>query len=182
MARVDLSSYNNDWYNPGSAFRRIAWYLVSGLFFETALFPASRIKLIILRAFGASVGIGVVLKPRVQIKYPWHFKCGDHVWIGEGVWIDNLAQVELGNHVCISQGAMLLTGNHNFRKSTFDLMVKPIRLEDGVWVGAKSIVCPGVSMQSHSILTVGSVASDNTEPYAIYRGNPAQKVGERSIE
>jgi putative colanic acid biosynthesis acetyltransferase WcaF len=93
-----------------------------------------------------------------------------------------LVPVKIGANVCISQGAMLLTGNHNYKKSTFDLITGEIILEDGVWIGAKSVVCPGVSCHSHAILTVGSIATKNLEAYSIYQGNPAIKIRERSIE
>ena len=107
---------------------------------------------------------------------------GDYCWIGENVWIDNLTEVRLGNNVCLSQGSFLLTGNHNYKKTTFDLIVGEIILEDGVWIGAKSVVCPGVICKSHSILSVNSVASKNLGAYFIYQGNPAKKVRERIIE
>ena len=96
-------------------------------------------------------------------------------------WLDNLAKVSIGNNVCISQGALLLCGNHNYKKSTFDLIVGEITIEDGAWVGAQSVVCPGVKMKSHSILSVGSVASSDLDEYCIYKGIPAEKVRERSI-
>ena len=101
--------------------------------------------------------------------------------IGEHVWIDNLVPVSLGANCCISQGAMLLTGNHNYKKSTFDLITGEIHLEDGVWIGAKAVVCPGVICRSHSLLTVGSVATSSLEAYCIYQGNPAQKIRDRRI-
>lgn len=132
--------------------------------------------------FGAKVGKGLIIKPHVAIKYPWKLRIGDHVWIGEGVWIDNLANVSLGNHTCISQGAMILCGNHNYKKSSFDLVVKDIVIEDGAWIGAKATVCPGVKVGSHSLLTVGSVATIALEPYWIYQGNPAQKVKMREVK
>ena len=81
----------------------------------------------------------MVIKPSVNIKYPWRLTIGSFVWIGEGVWIDNLENVVIGDNVCISQGAMLLCGNHNYKKTTFDLIVGSITLEDGVWVGAQSV-------------------------------------------
>jgi putative colanic acid biosynthesis acetyltransferase WcaF len=121
----------------------------------------------------------VVIKPRVTIKYPWFLTTGDHSWIGENVWIDNLAEVSMGNNVCLSQGSMLLTGNHDYSKSNFDLIVKEITLEDGVWIGAKSIVAGGVICHDHSVLTAGSVATKEMEAYSIYQGNPAGKVRER---
>ena len=97
------------------------------------------------------------------------------------MWIDNLDNVVIGNNVCISQGAFLLCGNHNYKKDSFDLITKPIIVEDGVWIGAKSTVLPGVTAKSHSILSAGSVTSKNLEPYSIYRGNPAEKVSIRTI-
>ena len=103
------------------------------------------------------------------------------MWIGEKVWIDNLAQVDIHSNVCISQGAMLLTGNHNYKSVSFDLVIGSITLEEGVWIGAQAVICPGVSCGSHSILTVGSVASKNLEPYSIYQGNPAIKIRNRII-
>jgi len=177
---VDLSRYDNSWYHPGrNGWWRMLWYLTNELFFRSGLFPASTIKCRILRHFGAKVGKGVVIKPHVNIKYPWRLTIGDHCWIGEGVWIDNLADVIMESHVCISQGAMLLTGNHNFRLPTFDLMVKPITLRTGVWIGAKAVVCPGVTANSHAVLTVGSVATNDLEAFGIYSGNPAQKIKNR---
>ncbi len=182
QARTDLSAYNNDWYNPGaSTLKRTLWYFVNALLFINPLNPVSSLKVKLLRLFGARVGKGVTLKPNVNIKYPWLLEIGDHVWIGEGVWIDNLAPVSIGSHVCISQGALLLTGNHNYKKKTFDLMVGKITLADGAWIGAKSVVCPGVTCGSHSVLAVGSVAGKDLKPYFIYQGNPAVPVRERTI-
>jgi putative colanic acid biosynthesis acetyltransferase WcaF len=135
-----------------------------------------------LRLLGAKVGKGVVIKPDVNIKYPWFLEIGDNVWIGEGAWIDNLAYVRIGNNVCISQEAYILTGNHNYKKDTFDLIVNPIVIEDGVWVGAKAIVCPGVTLKTHSVITVGSVITKSTEPYTIYLGITAEPIRKRAIE
>ena len=178
---TDLSKYNNSWYKPGSAVKRIAWHYVNGLFFRSGLFPFYRLKVFLLRSFGARIGQGVLIKPGVNIKYPWFLQVGDHSWIGEQVWIDNLAMVTIGSHVCISQGAYLLTGNHDYKKESFDLIVKPIALEDGVWIGARATVCPGVTCKTHAVLSVGSVLTTNTEPNGIYRGNPAVKVAEREL-
>jgi len=180
--RTDLSRYNNDWYSPGASFaKRLLWYFTNILFFQNPFNFSSAIKVFLLRLFGARLGTGIVIKPSVNIKYPWLLRIGDHTWIGEHVWIDNLAFTDIGSHVCVSQGALLLTGNHNYKSITFDLMVKGIVLEDGAWIGAKTVVCPGVTCHSHSILTVGSVAARNLEPYGVYQGNPAQWIKERNF-
>lgn len=182
MNKTDLSAFDNSDYNPGAGIvKRIVWYFVNACFFTSRWLPVSGFKVFLLRLFGAKVGRGVNIKPAVNIKYPWRLKIGDYVWIGEAVWIDNLANVTIGNNVCISQGALLLCGNHNFKKNSFDLITGEIRLEDGVWIGARSMVGPGVTCRSHSILSIQSAASSDLESYTIYRGNPAVPVKERKI-
>jgi putative colanic acid biosynthesis acetyltransferase WcaF len=180
---VRLDTFNNAWFSTGRpAVVRGLWYLINALFFINPLMPLSGIKVMLLRLFGAKVGAGVIIKPGVNIKYPWLLSLGNYVWIGENVWIDNLTQVAIADHVCISQGALLLTGNHNYKMSTFDLMVGKIVLEEGVWIGARSVVCPGVHCRSHAILTVGSTATADLDAFTIYQGNPAVKVRVRKME
>jgi putative colanic acid biosynthesis acetyltransferase WcaF len=131
---------------------------------------------VLLRLFGSKVGEGVVIKTKVKIKNPWRLSIGDNTWIGESVWIDNLEDVSIGKNVCISQDAMLLTGNHDYTKTDFPYRLGKITLDDGTWIGAKSVVCPGVVCRSHSILTVNSVATKDLEQWSIYSGNPASFV------
>lgn len=180
--KVNLAAYNNSWYKPGGIVKKALWMVINSLFFNHGLAVISPLKCSLLRLFGAKVGVGVCIKPFVNIKYPWLLSIGDHCWIGEQVWIDNLAPVHIGNHVCISQGAMLLTGNHDFKKTTFDLLIGSIVLEDGSWIGARATVCPGVIVHSHAVLTVGSIAAQNLDAYGIYKGSPAQMVKKRAIE
>jgi len=127
----------------------------------------------LLTLFGSRISPGLVIKPAVKIKYPWFLTCGAHCWIGERVWIDNLCAVTLGDHVVLSQGAYLLTGNHNYKKRSFDLVLDPIEIKSGAWIAAKSIVCPGVTVGEYTVLTTGSVATQSLDAHAIYSGNPA---------
>jgi putative colanic acid biosynthesis acetyltransferase WcaF len=180
--QTNLASYNNSWYQPGSPLKRACWYIIHHLFFKSSWWPFYGSKIFLLKLFGAKTGKNIVIKPGVSIKYPWFLEIGDNVWIGENVWIDNIGKVFIGNNVCLSQGALILSGNHDYSKSTFDLIVKKIILEDGVWIGAKAIVCCGVICKDHSMLSVGSVATRDLEPMSIYRGNPAVKVRDRITE
>ncbi|MCP9769937.1 colanic acid biosynthesis acetyltransferase WcaF [Lacihabitans sp. LS3-19] len=181
MKEVNLKKFDNSWYKPGSIFKRFTWHVISSIFINSNLPVPIKIKIFILRLFGAEVGHNVTIKPSVNIKYPWFLKIKDNVWIGEKVWIDNFVEVVLHENVCISQNALLLTGNHNYKSELFDLMPGKIILEKGAWIGAKSVVCPGVKVKSHAILTVGSVATKDLDEYKIYQGNPAIFVRNREI-
>ncbi|MDA9347797.1 WcaF family extracellular polysaccharide biosynthesis acetyltransferase [Porticoccaceae bacterium] len=182
MSQINLKKYTNDWFIPGNTIKVILWVVTSALFFRTSLPVPSFIKVIILKIFGAKIGVGVVIKPSINIKYPWKLSIGNNSWIGESVWIDNLAQVTIGDNCCLSQGCYLLTGNHDFTSTAFDLMISEINIEDEAWVGAKSVVCPGVKLQRASVLSVASVATKSLSELGIYQGNPAQKIKERVIK
>ncbi len=179
--KTDLSRFDNSWYRPGNPVKRGLWYFFNIVFLLNPWNPFNGLRVGVLKLFGAKISRGVVIKPRVNIKYPWKLEIGAYTWIGEAVWIDNLGEVKIGAHCCVSQGAMLLCGNHNYKKHTFDLMVQGIHLEDGAWAGAQSLVAPGVTCHSHSVLSAGSVATKNLEAYGIYQGNPATKVKERKM-
>jgi len=181
QGKVNNESYQATLQVGASALKQLMWFIVNGVFFINPLNPLSGLKVFLLRLFGARIGNGVVIKPSVNIKFPWKLAIGNHAWIGEKVWIDNLVEVKIGNHVCISQGALLLTGTHDYSKSTFNFIANTILLEDGVWIGAKSVVTGGVICYSHSILGSNSIAESNLKPYVIYKGNPAVAVLERNI-
>jgi putative colanic acid biosynthesis acetyltransferase WcaF len=182
MLQTNLSSYKNSSYHPGgNAAKRMVWFYINAWFFKTSILPVSGLKVWLLRLFGAEIGKKVVIKPGVNIKYPWLLHIDNNCWIGENVWIDNLVMVHIGKNVCLSQSAMLLTGSHNYKSPAFDLITGNIILEDGVWVGACAIVNHSVRVSSHAVLTAGSVATKNLEPYFIYQGNPAQKIRPRLI-
>jgi putative colanic acid biosynthesis acetyltransferase WcaF len=179
---VDLASFDNAWYHPGRSVPvRLAWMLANRVFLQTTFPWPSGIKARLLRAFGARVGRGVVIKPRVNVKYPWHLSVGDHSWIGEGVWLDSLAHIRIGANACLSQGVMIETGNHDWSRTTFDLVVKEVVVEDGAWAAVRSLLLPGSRLATHSILGAGAVLSGDTEPYGIYAGNPASQVKFRRI-
>lgn len=177
-----LATYDNSGFSTGASFiRNLLWYFVGGLIFETRWFPFRSLKVVMLRWFGSHVGFGVVIKPQVRIKFPWRLRVGDHTWIGQHVWIDNLALVELGNDVCVSQGAFLCTGSHDHSSSTFALITRPIRIEDGAWVAAKAIVLGGVTVGPESLVAAGAVVLHDVPANTIVAGNPSRPVGLRKI-
>ncbi|MEA1919455.1 MAG: hypothetical protein U9N52_06400 [Campylobacterota bacterium] len=71
MTQTNLAAYTNTNYNPGSTLKRTFWYFTNMLCFKTMLpFPSS-MKVTFLKLFVSSMGKGIVIKPNVNIKYPW---------------------------------------------------------------------------------------------------------------
>ena len=177
---VSLREYRPNGYTPGrSVLVRGLWYVVSLLIFESGWFPAYGLKRRILRLFGASVGRGVIIKPHVRIKYPWLLKIGNDCWIGEEAWIDNLATVDVSNDVCLSQGVYLCTGGHDFRRVTFDLIVKPIVIGAEVWIATRAVILPNVTIGRGAVVAAGAVVSRDVPPGVIVGGCPASIIGDR---
>jgi putative colanic acid biosynthesis acetyltransferase WcaF len=179
---VQLANYDNSWFRPGgSLLRRSAWFFFGEPIVRSAWIPSSGLRVALLRLFGARIGNGVVIKPSVSVKYPWHLVIGDHCWIGEHVWIDNLTTVRIESNVCISQGAYLCTGNHDWTDPHFGLMIAPIHLGEGSWAGAKSILTPGSLLGRGAIAAAGAVITGVVPDLEIYAGNPAIFVKKRVI-
>lgn len=180
--KVNNSLYDKSTHKIGkSKVIYFSWYLTHCFFFLNPLNPVSSLKIFLLRLYGAKIGKGVNIKPGVTVKYPWKLSIGENSWIGENVWIDNVEKITIGKNVCISQGSLLLTGSHDHTLESFDYLCGEIILEDGVWIGAKSVVGKSVICRTHSILGVNSVAEKNLDPYVIYKGNPAKAIIKRKI-
>lgn len=183
MNRVQLGLYDNSWYQPGrSRFLQAGWFFLGLPILRCSLLPSSALRVWLLRRFGAQIANGVVVKPGVRVKYPWHLRIGKDCWLGEDCWIDNLTEVRLENNVCISQGAYLCTGNHNWSDPAFGLMVDPIVLNDGSWVGAKAFIAPGVTLGECAIAAAGSVVNKNIPDFEVHAGNPAQFIRRRRFQ
>jgi putative colanic acid biosynthesis acetyltransferase WcaF len=134
---------------------QVLWLLLSGLVVRRWWCPAS-LRVAILRAFGASIGSGVLIRHDVKIHWPWKLTVGDHCWIGEETWILNLEPVTIGTQVCISQGVLLCTGSHDRRSPSFEFDNAPISVGDGAWVAARATVLRGVHIGQRAV--VGATA------------------------
>lgn len=160
---------------------RAAWTIVNALVFLNPVLPAYGLKACLLRLFGARVGKGVVIKPGVNIKYPWFLAIGDYCWIGERVWLDCTAPLQVGDHVVISQGAFLCCGMHDWEDPGMGSMIAPITVEDGAWIASCACIAGNVTIGQEAMVALGSVVFNDCEPRGIYRGNPAQRIARRRI-
>ena len=176
---MDLRIYDNSDFDRGAPlWKEAIWILTRFLFFQNAFPWSSPLRCALLRAFGAKIGRGVVIRANVNISFPWRLTIGDHVWIGEDVGILTLAPVTIESNVCISQRAYLCTGSHDFRREDFKLRVAPITVREGSWIAAASFIAPGVEIGSGAIVSAGSVVFKSVAPKMFVRGNPATVISE----
>ena len=176
LDRFDVSR-NLDRGRP--VFVEALWYVCKCVFFLSAIPWPSGLKCGLLRVFGAKIGKGVVIKPRVNIHLPWRLEVGSHSWIGEEVFILNFDPVRIGAHACVSQRAFLCTGNHDFRDPEFAFRSGPIGVGDGTWIGAAVFVAPGVNIGDEAVVSAGSVVCKDLPAGMICFGNPAIPKGPR---
>ncbi len=138
---------------------RTLWYFAEKLLLRSPLNPSSTVRSIVLFAFGAKVGKNVLIKPGVRVKFPWKLTIGDGAAVGEDVWIDNIEHVDLKERCVVSQGTYLCTGNHDWSKREMPLIARPIAIEEGAWVGARSVIGPGVTVGRNARVRIGSVVT-----------------------
>lgn len=181
MTRVKLNLFDSSLYfdRGASKFKFILWYFVKITFFLSSIPYPSKFKTFILRFFGANIGIGLVLKPRVNIHFPWKLIIGNHVWIGEEVLLLNFELLHIESNVCISQRAFLCGGNHDYTNPSMPYRNGTITIKEGTWIGAASFIGPNVTVGENTVIAANSFVSKSLPKNGIYCGNPVTFVKNR---
>lgn len=154
------------------------WALVELLFVTNAWQISSRLRVHVLRLFGAQIGSGVVFRPRTRVKFPWKLHIGDRCWIGEGVWFHNQDHIHLGHDVVVSQEAFLTTGSHALRRD-MALITRPIVLGDGAWITSRCVILGGARVGTSTVITPLSVVQGEVPDNSIAGGNPLLLIRQR---
>lgn len=163
-------------FAPGRSFLvQALWHIINNTLLNSFL-PGSRIRVMLLRMFGAKIGDHVVIKPYVRVKFPWKLKIDQGTWIGESVWIDNHTHVDIGDNVCISQGAYLCCGSHNWHDPYFKLIVGSISIESGAWICAFAKLGPNTRIGTNAVVSMGDVFSGDLPGYSRWKNNSAVSI------
>ena len=180
QTRVQLNKFSADGFNRGAGKgKEVIWYLFKMFFFLSSFPFPNAFKCWLLTLFGAKIGSGVIIKPRVNIHFPWKLSIGNDVWIGEEAMLLNFELLTIGNNVCVSQRSFLCGGNHNYKDPAMPYKNGAITLKDGSWVGASCFIGPGVTVGVDTVVSAGSVVTGNLMANSIYKGNPAAFIKER---
>lgn len=105
---------------------------------------------------------------------------GDESTINRRVHIDTRGKVSIGNNVSISPDVRIITASHDVDASGFDLVVRPVYINDYVWVGTGAIILPGVCLGEGCVVAAGSVVTKSVPKYTVVGGNPAVFIRKRS--
>ena len=180
--KVDLSKYDQSWFDRGRPSYIIAlWWIVQDTLFRCSLHNMYGFRNFILRCFGAKIGKNVKIRRKCEITYPWKLEIGDNTWIDDEVLIYNLDNIKIGSNCSITRRSFLCTGNHDTQDPYFGLIVKPIVIEDGVWIQADCFISQGITIEKNSIVRARSSVLKNLQANKIYQGLPCKELKERTL-
>jgi len=160
---------------------RAIWEIVYVLFFLPTPRACHAWRRTVLRAFGAQVGAGAHIYPRVKIWAPWNLSIGALAGVANGVTLYSMEKIILGERCVISQGAHLCTGSHNFNDPLFQLTAQPISIGHDAWICAEAFVCPGTEIADGAVVGARSVVTRSLrESWTVYAGMPAKRISIRT--
>jgi putative colanic acid biosynthesis acetyltransferase WcaF len=156
------------------------WWLVEATAFRWSPQVLYGWRRWLLRAFGASIGAGVLIRPTARVTYPWKLTVGDWSWIGDDVVLYSLGPIRIGSHCVVSQRCYLCTGTHDYRRASFDILAAPIEIQDQSWLAADVFVAPGITVGAGAVVGARSSVFSDVPAEVLSAGNPATRIRKRS--
>ncbi len=151
----------------------LLWQIVQTTLFAGSPQPAYGWRRWLLRAFGASVGQGVLVRPSVRITYPWNVAIADYCWIGDHVELYSLGPITIRENSVVSQRSYLCAGTHDPDDVTFRLVTRPVVVDQECWIAADCFIAPGVTIGRGAIVGARSTVLCDVPAGAVFAGNPA---------
>lgn len=161
--------------------RRFVWQYFCQPVFWLIPGPWSKVKVALLRVWGARIGDDVLVRQRVRVLMPWNLELGNVVAIGTGANFYNFALIKIENQVVISQDVFLCTGSHDHEDPTMPLTFKPITVGSCAWIASGAFIAPGVAIGAGSVIGARSVVTKSTDEWVVVAGNPARFIRKRVL-
>ena len=161
---------------------RVAWNIVYALLFRLSPNFLHRWRSFLLRCFGAKVGKGVHVYPRVKIWAPWNVELKDQCGIANGATLYSQGHISIGYRAVISQDSYICTGTHAYWLSGQPLITFPIIIQDFVWVAAGAFVNPGVTIEEGAVIGARSVVTKDMPAWTICAGHPCKPIKPRVMQ
>ncbi|HWV74260.1 MAG TPA: WcaF family extracellular polysaccharide biosynthesis acetyltransferase [Pseudosphingobacterium sp.] len=178
--------HNKDTYTGASfsiqnRLKRLFWDMCYFLFFRFSPRPLHAYRAFILRCFGAKVGKGVHVYPKVKIWAPWNLVLKDECGIANGVELYSQGLITVGVRAIISQGSYICTGTHDYTKAGHPLYTLPITIQEKAWVAADCFVHPGVTIGEGAVIGARSVVTKDMPNWMVCAGHPCKPLKERNM-
>ena len=127
----------------------------------------------------ARFGEEVVLKPIFRCDYGFNITIGDRTFINYDCVFLDCNRITIGDDVQIAPGVHIYTATHPLdaktRRSGLEYAL-PVSIGDGVWLGGRVTVCPGVSIGSNTVVGTGSIVTRDLPANVLAAGNPCRVI------
>ncbi|MDR7295810.1 maltose O-acetyltransferase [Pelomonas aquatica] len=138
-----------------------------------------RLRVALLRRLVRSCGQGVNVLPGAYVGYPHNLSIGDNTGIGLNCYLSCADRVTLGSRVLMGPEVMIFTSNHVWNPELMTYFKQgettaPVEILDDAWVGARSILLPGVTVGRGCTVAAGSVVVESTPDFSVVAGVPAR--------
>lgn len=145
----------------------------------TGCIPSHHVRRLLYRAGGMKIGTGSTIHMYARFFDSRSIVIGEDTIIGEKALLDGRAPLVIGNHVDIASDVMIYNSKHDIESPDFEAKDAPVKIEDYVFVGPRSIILPGVTIGKGAIVAAAAVVTKDVLPFAIVAGVPAKIIGER---
>jgi acetyltransferase-like isoleucine patch superfamily enzyme len=159
------------------------WLLVRVLLFPIPQFVGGRLRVKVLNLFGFRIGVGTSMwgLPKLIGSGKFHQKLtiGSQCLFNVDCFFDLAGPIIIGGHVFIGPEVMLITGGHEIGKPTYrlgPLSPQPILIEEGVWLGARCTILPGITIGRGAVVAAGAVVTKDVAPNTLVGGTPAKLI------
>ncbi|MDR3697534.1 WcaF family extracellular polysaccharide biosynthesis acetyltransferase [Mucilaginibacter sp.] len=160
---------------------RVIWHIAYVFFFQFSPKPFFSWRSFLLRLFGAKVGRGAHIYPKVKIWAPWNLVLGDQCGIANGVMLYSQGEINIGNKTVISQGAHICAGTHDYTRKGFPLICMPINIGNEAWVAADAFIHPGVTIGDGCVIGARAVVVKDMPPWMVCAGHPCRPIKKRIV-
>lgn len=192
MSECNTSHYTSDWWEqqkystPTSRdvkIKRLKWLLAWRLLIKPLpYFFGKKWRIWLTTKFGLKHNGAISIYPNVQIWAPWNVEMGRFVAIDSEVNLYSADKIKIGTKVAISREAFICTASHDINYANRPLTTAPITICDGVWLGARATVLPGITIGEGAIVAANAVVTKDVPAWAVVAGNPAKIIKYRQLK
>jgi putative colanic acid biosynthesis acetyltransferase WcaF len=179
--KVDLAHYEYS-FSIKNKLARLLWSLCYTLLFRPFISSFFRSwRIFILRIFGAKIHKKANIYASTKIWAPWNLEMGAYACLGPLVDCYNQGKITIGDNTTISQKSYLCASTHDIKDPKNNLLLKPIVIQDQVWVAADAFIGPGVTIKQGAVVGARAAVFKDVDSWTVVGGNPAVNIKKRVL-